>query len=446
MSDEAKKPEKVDLRELEVQAMRLKAVSMAPYLSTALWSMHPVCRPGLRGGDKGGMAVDKYWRLYYDPTVFDVWTIDECAAVLLHEVWHLLRDHVGRAGKMGLTPEDYSIESQAKHKVWNLAADCEINDDLREEKTGLPDDLIYPDDTFGFENNLMAEIYFDLLWKDLKDDVKALQKMIDDGSIFGGPNGQDGSGATGQISRWEVGSSKGRNGKDGDADIPEGVPVGESELLRKQVAQEISKQAGTAPGFASRWADEQLHPQIDWRRVLAGAIRGAIMDASGAVDYTYQRPSRRQASPAFKRIVMPSLRGPRPRVQIAIDTSGSMSKKDLEVALGEIKGIMESTQAEVTVFAVDAEVHTKQKVYSAKEIKLIGGGGTDMGKGLEVMGKDRAPIAIVITDGFTPWPEKKPKGLNKIIVALVLSERWGSSEAPPDYTTVVETWNKEDES
>ena len=271
MSDEAKKPEKVDLRELEVQAMRLKAVSMAPYLSTALWSMHPVCRPGLRGGDKGGMAVDKYWRLYYDPTVFDVWTIDECAAVLLHEVWHLLRDHVGRAGKMGLTPEDYSIESQAKHKVWNLAADCEINDDLREEKTGLPEGLLYPDDSFGFENNLMAEIYFDLLWKDLKDDVKARQKMIDDGTIFGGPNGQDGSGATGQISRWEVGSSKGKNGKDGDADLPEGVPVGESELLRKQVAQEISKQAGAAEGFASRWAGEQWTPPSEWRPVRAGS-------------------------------------------------------------------------------------------------------------------------------------------------------------------------------
>ena len=442
------KTEKVDPRALELQAMRIKAVARAGYLGTAIWSLTPVCVPGLcdpKAG-KGGMAVDKNWRLYYDPVVFDNWTIDECAAVTEHEIWHLLRDHPARALAMGLDPLDNSLESNAKFKVWNWACDFEINDDLRDEDAGLPEGLLYPDNPpYNYDTGLTAEVYYDMLWEEVKDDVEKLQELVDS-MEFGSPDGNDGSGATGKAGQWEGPADGGEGeGKDGDGkpfDIPTGVPAGEGELLKKQVAQEISKQAGSAPGFASRWADEKLNPQIDWRKALAGAIRGAIMDASGMIDYTYKRPSRRSGAPMFRRIVLPTLRGPRPKVQVAIDTSGSMSKGDLETALGEIKGILDATQADVEVFAVDTAVAKKQKVYRAEDIKLIGGGGTDMGNGLRAMAEDRAPIAIVLTDGFTPWPDEKPKGLGKIIVALVLHDRYGTPDAPPDYTTVVQCWNE----
>lgn len=33
-----------------------------PYLASAAWALRPVPKPGLRS-----MAVDMYWRLYYDP-------------------------------------------------------------------------------------------------------------------------------------------------------------------------------------------------------------------------------------------------------------------------------------------------------------------------------------------------------------------------------------------
>lgn len=45
---------------------------------------------------------------------------------------------------------------------------------------------------------------------------------------------------------------------------------------------------------------------------LTGAVREAVAWASGAVDYTYQRPSRRQA--ALGLVVLPRLRQPVPRV------------------------------------------------------------------------------------------------------------------------------------
>lgn len=445
----AEKPEKIDPRELELQAMRIKAVAKAGYLGTAIWSLTPVCSPGLcdpKAG-KGGMAVDKHWRLYYDPVVFDNWTIEENAAVTQHEIWHLLRDHHTRAAAMGLDPLDHSFEMNAKFMLWNYAGDFEINDDLRDEDAGLPEGLLYPDEPpYNYPVGLTAEEYYDKLWEEHKDDVEKLEQMMEN-AAYGSPDGNDGSGATGKAGQWEgpEGGGEGEGqGSDGNGfPVPSGIPTGEGELLKKQVAQEISKQAGSAPGFASRWADEKLHPQIDWRKALAGAIRGAIMDAAGMIDYTYSRPNRRSGSPLFRRIVMPSLRGPRPKVQIAIDTSGSMSQRDLETALGEVKGILDATQAIVEVFAVDVDVADKQKIYKTDDIKLIGGGGTDMGNGLKAMAKDRAPIAIVLTDGFTPWPDAKPKGLGRVIVALVLTDRYGEPETPPDYTMVVKCWNKD---
>jgi predicted metal-dependent peptidase len=440
-------PEKIDPRELDVQAMRIKAVAKAGYLGTAIWSLTPVSTPGLcdPAAGTGGMAVDKYWRLYYDPVVFDNWTMEENAAVTQHEIWHLLRDHPARAQAMGLDPMDRSVESQAKFLIWNIAGDFEINDDLRDENAGLPEGLLYPDNPpYNYPVGLTAEEYYDMLWEEHKDDVEKLEQMVA-GAGYGDPDGNDGSGATGMAGPWEVGpdGNEGEEPQDGKPqEVPAGVPVGEGDLLKKQVAQEVSKQAGTAPGFAKRWADEMLHPQIDWRTILRGAIRGAIMDAAGMVDYRYDRPNRRSGSPALRRIVMPRLRGPRPKVQVAIDTSGSMTAHDLEIALGEVKGILDATQAIVEVFAVDTAVADKQKVYNPKDIELIGGGGTDMGNGLRAMAEDRAPIAIVLTDGYTPWPNEKPKGLGRVIVALVKSDRYGSPPDPPGYATVVETWNE----
>ncbi len=88
-----------------------------PYLASALWAMQRVQLPGL-----GTFAVDRRWRLYYDPEAAAAWSVDEVAGVLYHEVCHLLRAHADRGSALGADP-----------LVWNLAADAEINDDLEEE-------------------------------------------------------------------------------------------------------------------------------------------------------------------------------------------------------------------------------------------------------------------------------------------------------------------------
>jgi predicted metal-dependent peptidase len=153
---------------------------------------------------------------------------------------------------------------------------------------------------------------------------------------------------------------------------------------------------------------------------LSSAIRLALADSAGAVDYRYSRPSRRQS--VFGGVVMPALRQPVPRVAVIVDTSGSISRYMLDTSLAEIGGILRAVgQREgVHVLAVDSAVQSCARVFASSQVILKGGGGTDMAAGLAAAGRLRPPpdIAIVVTDGFTPWPAQAPRGMQTVVVRL----------------------------
>ena len=46
----------------------------------------------------------------------------------------------------------------------------------------------------------------------------------------------------------------------------------------------------------------------------------------------------------------------------------------------------------------------------ARDVELLGGGGTDMGAGLAKAAelRPRPDLIIVLTDGYTPWPSAPP--------------------------------------
>jgi predicted metal-dependent peptidase len=150
--------------------------------------------------------------------------------------------------------------------------------------------------------------------------------------------------------------------------------------------------------------------------------------ASGAVDYTYQRPSRRQA--ALGPVVLPRLRQPVPRVAVVIDTSGSMGNDQLAAALAELTGVLRAVGIggnRVTVLSCDTAVHAARSVASISEVRLFGGGGTDTRVGIEAaMAGPVAPnFIVVLTDGLTRWPEQAP-GQTRVIAGLI-----GSAPAQP---------------
>jgi predicted metal-dependent peptidase len=364
-------------------AARLRAADQVPYLATALFALTPVVTPHM-----GTFGVDRHWRLYADPVTADRWTVEEMAAVLVHEVNHLLRDHAGRAGAMGV--------DERTHGRFNVAADMEINDDLSD--LPLPAGACLPLQ-FGAESGQLVEAYF--VW------LEATQ--------LGPELWECGSGAHGQTRPW-------------DLPVAATTAVGdaEGELIRQHVAVEIRAYAngrGTVPGGLARWASAFLEPRVDWRRALGSAIRSGVVDASGAVDFTYRRPNRRTGSMRGRRVVQPALRQPIPRVAVVVDTSGSMSALQLEQALAEIRGVLRGvsvTGEHLAVLSCDAAVRATQRVFSASAVALVGGGGTDMGAGLIAAAALRPvpDVVIVLTDGLTPWPSTAPAG-RRVVVGLL---------------------------
>lgn len=386
------------LDRVKLLAARYRAATDRPYLASALYAMTVV-----ENREVPTMGVDRKWRCYVSPEFVAATPVPELAGVWVHEAAHLLRDHHGRADRLP------AADQRDRLRI-NVAQDCEINDDLLADRLQLPPSRVEPG-LFGLPQGLLFEAYLPLL-----------------------PRGRAtaavdcGSGAHGVPSPWEPAG--------GDAGAPGLGPV-EAEALRHHTAEAIRahrRGRGTVPAGWQRWADQVLEPVVDWRQVLAGAVREAAAWAAGAVDYTYRRPSRR--TPALRGVVLPSLRRPLPRVAVVVDTSGSMGEAELAAALGEVTGVLREVGVRgnrVSVLACDADVHAVSRVTSADQITLAGGGGTDMRVGIRaaLAVPDRPTVVIVLTDGLTPWPAELPSC--RLIAALIGS----TAPTPPSWVETV---------
>ena len=343
--------------------------------------------------DSGTVSVDESWRMHADPELTAGWTVAQLGSVLIHHVCHLLRTHGERAQGAGVRADEAAD--------WIRAADAEINDDLVPAGLDLPGTPVLPRDLRA-QDGLLAEQYFD-----------AIRRRA------AGAPGRAGADNPARSGQWlDCGS-----GVDG---IPR---AGQGQ--REQVAQEViahGKQAGTVPAGLLRWADEVLSPKVNWRAVLGAELRRAIAEVSGAVDYSYRRRSRRSA--VAGPVVLPALRRPVPEVAVVCDTSGSMTEDLLAMVLAEVDGLLRALglARQVRVLACDTAVAATQRVSSARQVPLIGGGGTDMGAGIDAAAalRPRPAVTVVLTDGYTPWPEQAPKGM-RVVVGLLGD---GAPDAP----------------
>lgn len=358
------------LDRVKLMAARYRAATSRPYLASALYSLTIVA-----SCDVATMGVDRRWRCYVSPSFVDDTTVPELAGVWIHEVAHLLRDHHGRASRL---PADFRRD---RERV-NIAQDCEINDDLLADGLELPDGRVEPAH-FGLSGGGLFEEYLPR--------VPPRSAVVDCGS-----------GAHGHPADWEIDEG------------PGGVGTVEAEALRRTTADAVRthvRERGTVPAGWQRWADQILQPAIDWHRLLADAVRQALVWTTGSVDYTYRRPSRRAS--AVRGVVLPRLGRSLPVVAVVVDTSGSMDDGDLATVLAELVGVLREVGASgnrVAVLACDAEVHAVSRVTSLEQVALAGGGGTDMRAGIEraLALPEQPGVVIVLTDGRTPWPDERP--------------------------------------
>ncbi len=100
-----------------------------------------------------------------------------------------------------------------------------------------------------------------------------------------------------------------------------------------------------------------------------------------------------------------------------------MSDQMLGQALAEVSGVLRGLgvgRRRLKVVCCDASAYEAQRVLNAHEVRLLGGGDTDMGAGLEAASAlpPHPDLVIVLTDGHTPWPPAAPRGV-RVIVGLM---------------------------
>ncbi|MFF5216670.1 VWA-like domain-containing protein [Micromonospora sp. NPDC000442] len=380
-------------------AARLHAARVRPYLATALFALHVV-----ESRQVPTMAVDPHWRCYVSPAFVHRTPVEELAGVWVHEVSHLLRDHHGRGDRVA---RERGLTGPAQRLRMNIAADCEINDDVFGDGLARPEGAVDPGSLLLPEGQLMEDYLRQfrlgprtqhLAWLDC------------------------GSGADGRQRQWDLGT-----------DGAHALSPHERDAVRFRVAEGITGRPGNVPQGWRRWAEQALHPPQPWRDLLGAAIRSAVSAPGVGEDYIYGRPSRRAAG--IPGVVLPALRRRPPRVCVIIDTSGSVSDAELGSALLEVTAISRTVGGRrdlVTVLPCDAAAQLVGPLCRAEDIPLVGGGGTDLRAGFaRALRETPCPdVIVVLTDGQTPWPTARPP--SRTVVGL-FPRAVRCNEDDPDY-------------
>ena len=369
-------------------AARLRAARLQPYLASAVFSLVPVAEPGY-----GTFGVDRWWRVYLDMDKAREWGIAATAAVILHEAHHVVRDHHARADRI-------SVEAHHAH-LWNLAGDAAINDDLLEDGLALPSPVLPKH--LGLQTGLLEETYFRHLLEQEEQDQA--QKSC-------------GSGSGGTPLESEIDQEPDSTDPAG----PQGIDQVEAQAIRRAVAHDVVAAQGTgqnvSPGLVL-WAQDLLNPQVPWQSLLRSALGSSARAITSKPQPDWARPDRRSDSrPEFPR---PGSRHLRPQVAVVIDTSYSMSRPLLNAAVTEINALLQRFGvSELIVVVCDAAATPPQRVRRIGELALSGGGGTDLRVGIAAAAECRPSpqIIVVLTDGFTPWPQEAP-ARTKLIAIII---------------------------
>lgn len=346
---------------MEIQDAILGCRQRRPYYGAALLRLRPI-----ESVRVPTMGVSETWGLYYSQKFLDKLNPAQAAAVIEHEIAHLLRGHHARHSASG-----------AKNGAWNAAADAEINDDIE----SLPDGGIYPS-SLGMPDHLLAEEYL----------------AAAEGSCDGTASGH-GSGASAEAADWEDAEA--------EAEAGPGVTPEEAERIRGEVASAIIAAPGAGAGNLI-WARAIAASRKPRRRTLRDAMLDAQRGDSGR-QRSWARPARRNAPGILRAGLIPA---GAPRRAILLDCSGSMARVRRE-AVEQCLGLLQD--GDWDLWGVDGDQVQSVSPNLLGLRALRGGADIDGEAALRVLASKRYKKIIVISDGGEVWGELK-KNVEIVIV------------------------------
>ena len=298
------------------------------------------------------------YTLYINEEFWNKWNDEQQQSLLRHELMHIMFFHL---------TDSWECDD---HKLMNISHDCEINQLL----SNLP------------EGGVTLETVSKLCGKPLEPRkgswyyYKALmaakqnqQKAAEIGNL----------GTLDDHSLW-----------------PSDLTEAEQELVKgqlkakiKETAEQVQKQCGSVPGeFAGILEKIKNKPAIfNWKKFMRKMIGNTI---TSEITLTRMRPNKR----------FPDARGfkmkRKPNIMVAVDTSGSVSDKELQEFFSEIHHIWK-TGVDVTVVECDTTIGEVFKYNGKQEIKISGRGGTMLEPAIEYYKQHKEfSSCIMFTDGY----------------------------------------------
>jgi predicted metal-dependent peptidase len=331
---------------------------------------------------------------YYNPSFINQLDNHQVKFVLIHEALHCALTHFSRRG------------NRLKHK-WDLACDFAINPLLVKEGFHPPLDL----PIFHKYQGMIAEEIYPMI--DDSIDTKPMdQHLYDDNPK------DDVSESDGGLHEDDLPNNSTKNNHQhntnysGLADKPSPLTPDEIQQLsskwQKNLASsaQFAQQAGKLDGEFVKLIDFFLQPQFSWQSLLS-----QYMFSFAGDDFSYARPSRRSGN-----AILPSLRSSQIDITIAIDTSGSISKDEIDEFVTEVNTIKSNIRASITLIACDEKV-SKELIWRFEAwdeltfpASLGGGKGTNFNPVFDyVSAQDTASsVLIYFTDAKGKFPEFEP--------------------------------------
>lgn len=297
-----------------------------------------------------------------------------------HEVLHNVFDHMGRRGDRDPV-------------LSNIAADYAVNQILKDERIGTVPDWIkvYQDDKYRSWS--YEQIYDDLYSKADKIDFAKLGELLDEHLDGEGEDDQDG-----EDGEKINGSGKGKGRPKLTAEEKKQI---RDEIKEAMIAAAQAAGAGKVPAGVKRLISDFTEPRMDWRQLLRMSIQSILKS-----NFSFSRPNRKSQHSGA---ILPGMMNEETiDVSIAIDMSGSISNKQANDFLSEVKGIMdEYVDFKLDIWCFDTSVYNYAKFTGdcADEItdyEVKGGGGTDFDVNFTFM-KDNninPKKFIMFTDGY----------------------------------------------
>ena len=316
--------------------------------------------------------------LFYSVPFFAKMSNKEVEFVIAHEILHCVYDHMTRR-------EDRDPQ------IHNIAADYIVNNTLVRDNIGeKPRDIpIFQD--FKYEGWTSEAVYDDIFQKYDEEELKQLGELLDEHIDWDKDNQKKG----------KAPSKGGKDKGDKPSYSKEELKKIRDEIKDSMLQSAQAAGAGNMPKEIERMIKELTEPKMNWRELLQQQIQSTIRN-----DYTFTRPSRKAWHTSA---ILPGLNFDETiDLCIAIDMSGSISNKQAQVFLSEIKGIMEQYQDyKIKIWCFDTEVYNEQDFDAGNDnlldYQVAGGGGTDFMANWEYMkANDINPKKfIMFTDGYT---------------------------------------------